>query len=173
MEDALYHDIMAMGQDIVASRRFAKARRVPHHSKDGNIARHSLETAGYALALARWLARRGVLVSERDVVRASLLHDIGMTEDDVFHSPSHRKARSHPREGARIARVEFGANEVQEQAILSHMWPVWRAMPPRSVVGWIVSAADKCCSLHEVGRSSEKIVDAAGWWLLRHMRRSG
>ena len=44
MEDALYKDIMAIGEDIVSSDRFAKARAVPHHSKGGNIALHSLET---------------------------------------------------------------------------------------------------------------------------------
>lgn len=154
------------GADIISSDRFAKARQVPHHSRRGNIALHSLETAGYALLLVRWLERHGVTVSERDSVRASLLHDIGMTEDDVFFSPSYKKARSHPREGARIAREEFGADEVQEQAILSHMWPVWRAVPPRSMVGWVVSAADKCCSAHETKRTTDEIVEGACRWIL-------
>ena len=171
VEDAVLKELERYGGDIISSDRFAKAREVPHHSKGGNIARHSMETAGYALLLARWLDRHGVTVSERDAVRASLLHDIGMTEDDVFLSPSYKKARSHPREGARIAREEFGASEAETQAILSHMWPVWRAVPPRSMVGWVVSVADKCCSMHELGRSSEEVVDAAGRWILRHVRR--
>jgi hypothetical protein len=34
-----------------------------------------------------------------------------------------------------------------------------------------VSLADKCCSMHELGRSSEEVVDAAGRWILRHVRR--
>lgn len=171
MDDTLRNDILRHGRDIVSSARFAKAREVPHHSKGGNIARHSMETAGYALLLARWLDRHGVTVSERDAVRASLLHDIGMTEDEVFLSPSHVKARTHPREGSRIAREEFGANEVQDGAIRSHMWPVWRLAPPRTMVGWVVSVADKCCSMHELGRSSEEVVEAAGRWILRHVRR--
>lgn len=172
MEDAVLKELERYGGDIISSDRFAKAREVPHHSKNGNIALHSMETAGYALLLARWLERRGVTVSEQEAVRASLLHDIGMTEDDVFLSPSYKKARSHPREGARIAREEFGANEAEVQAILSHMWPVWRAVPPRSMVGWVVSVADKCCSVHETKRTTEEIVEVAGRWMLRRVRRS-
>ena len=171
LEDSLLKDIMEIGGDIISSERFKKAETVLHHSQGGNIALHSLETAGYALELARWLDRHGVTVSERDVVRASLLHDIGMTEDDVFLSPSYKKARSHPREGARIAREEFGANDLQVNAILSHMWPVWRAVPPRSMEGWVVSLADKCCSMHEAGRISEEVVESVGHWMLGILKR--
>ncbi|MBP3894667.1 MAG: HDIG domain-containing protein [Atopobiaceae bacterium] len=167
MKEALLKEIMEIGGDIISSDRFRKARKVPHHSKSGNIARHCLETAGYALLLARWLGQRGITVSEVDVVRASLLHDIGMTEDFVFLSSSHKKARLHPSEGARIAAEEYGANEVQVKAIQHHMWPVCCYVPPNSVVGWVLTVADKCCSVHEVGRSSEAVVDTAGRWLLR------
>lgn len=171
VEEALVRDIMEIGGDIVSSKRFEKARSVPHHSKGGNIAAHSLETAGYGLLLARWLGEHGVEVSEVDVVRASLLHDIGMTEDEVFFSPSYKKARSHPREGARIAREEYGASEKQVDAVRRHMWPVWHVVPPMSAEGWVVSLADKCCSMHELGRSTSEIVEAAGKWFLRRWHR--
>ena len=172
LDNALFDDIMGMGKDIVLSDRFAKAWEVPHHSKDGNIAVHSLKTAEYALVLARWLADHDVSVSERDVVRASLLHDIGMTEDSVFLSPSYMKARSHPREGARIARDEFGANDTQVEAILFHMWPVCCVIPPRSAEGWTVSIADKRCSVHEVGEMSGDVVARVGRWMLDHLSLS-
>jgi len=163
---------MRLGGDIVASERFIKAKSVPHHSKGGNIALHSLETAGYALMLTRWLKQHGVEVSEVDAVRASLLHDIGMTEDKVFQSPSPIKAWTHPREGMRIALQEYGVNKVQAEAIKYHMWPVF-SLPPRSMVGWVVTMADKCCSIHELGRNSEEIVDRAGRRLLRIWTRIG
>ena len=166
MEESLLSEIMAIGEDIISSDRFAKAHEVIHHSKDGNIARHSVETACYALMLTRWLADHGIEVNKVDAVRASLLHDIGMTEDFVFLSPSRSKARSHPREGARIAAKEFGANKTQVDAILHHMWPVCCYTPPKSIEGWVVSLADKCCSVIEAGRNREGMVDMAGHWLL-------
>lgn len=140
--------VLAMGEDIVSSPRFAKAEGIVHHSKDHNIAAHSVSTAVRALMMARWLNRHGVTVDEREAVRAALLHDIGMTEDSVASSPSPVKARSHPMEGARIAREEFGANGVQLDAIRHHMWPLC-LVPPRTIEGWVVLAADKHCSAHE------------------------
>lgn len=163
-------DVERMGGDILRSARFAKAKDVPHHNEHGDIAAHSVETAGYALGLARWLQRRGVSVSEQDVVRASLLHDIGMTEDDVFLSPKYRKAYSHPREGARIACEEFGASEVQADAIRRHMWPISIAMPPRNAVGWVVLAADKYCSVQEVRRLVASLVRYSSEEIRRRIR---
>ena len=152
VDDALFNDLVDLGGDIIISDRFDLAITVPHHSRDGNIAAHSLETAGYALRIARWLNQHGVPVSERDAVRASLLHDIGMTEEGVFLSPSHEKGRTHPVEGARIAREEFGANESQVDAILHHMWPFCCLTPPGDAVGFVVTIADKLCSLNEARR---------------------
>ena len=36
MDKAILREVKALGSDIIASERFAKARLVPHHSKDGN-----------------------------------------------------------------------------------------------------------------------------------------
>ena len=152
LKGTLYKDVMELGADILASERFARARAVPHHSKDGTIAAHCVQTAWHALRLARWLNRRGASVSEVDVVRASLLHDIGMTEDEVFLSPPSVKGKTHPVEGARIAREEFGANETQVDAILYHMWPVCTLTPPHSAVGYVVTFADKLCSVGDMRR---------------------
>lgn len=155
-------DVARMGGDIVSSERFTKAESVPHHHVNGNIAIHSVETAGYALRLTRWLNRHGQNLDERDVVRASLLHDIGMTEDDVFLSPSSEKANTHPVESARIAAEEFGANDEQVDAILHHMWPVGNNDTPNSATGWVVSAADKICSVHDIAREAARTIRTTG-----------
>ena len=148
MRKNLQQDIMALGGDIVASGRFARAQGVPHHSKDENIQTHSLETAALALAISRWLGRRGIMMNETDIVRASLLHDIGMTEKSVSGQPSYVKAYTHPRAGVRIARDEFGANKNQTNAISHHMWPIC-VVPPKTREGWTVLVADKLYSLAE------------------------
>lgn len=146
-------DVLRMGKDILSSSRFAKAKTVIHHNKNRNIAIHSIETAAFALRMARWLERHGYNLDEDDIIRACLLHDIGMTEDKVFLSPSRIKAFSHPLEGARIAQQEFGANEAQVDAVRHHMWPIG-FVPPHSATGWIVVAADKCCSIREARRQA-------------------
>ena len=158
-------EILRIGDDIIRSDRFRKAWETRHHV-EYNVAAHSLETAGYALLIARWLSRHGVRVNEEDVVRAALLHDIGMTEGPVSKSPSYRKAYAHPKEGCRIARDEFGANRRQLEAIRRHMWPIC-GIPPLHLTGWIVMMADKASASREAKDMAERKARA------RMKRRSG
>jgi uncharacterized protein len=161
VNEADYNLILELGDDIIGSERFQKAKSVPHHSKNGNIALHSLETTGFAIHLARQLKERGKVVNMRDVVRASLLHDIGMTVDAVFLSPPPVKGKSHPKVGACIAKEEFGANANQVDAILRHMWPVCTIVPPHTIEGIILTCADKMCSIAEVQRRFPILKDKA------------
>ena len=150
-------DIMRMGEDIVTSQRFDKARLLRHHTEDDSVASHSISTAEYALRISRWLERRGVRVNEVDAVRASLMHDLGMTEDEVFESKSSDKAYLHPEEGTCIAYEEFDANLRQMDAVLHHMWPVV-GKPPRSSEGWVLVAADKVTSINEVRQRAQRMI---------------
>ena len=149
----LKNEILRLGGDIVRSDRFQKAWTIDHHIRY-NVAVHSLEAACYALRIARWLKRRGIKVNEEDVVRAALLHDIGMTEDRVSKSPSYMKAYTHPRAGYRIAKDEFSANKVQLEAIRRHMWPIC-VLPPLHLTGWIVLTADKASASREAKETAK------------------
>ncbi len=142
-------DILDVGGDIIDSERFEKARSIPHHF-DYDVAAHSLDAAECALLICRILKRLNIPVEQEDAIRASLLHDLGMTEDEVFLSPPSEKAYTHPEEGARIATEEYGANEVQIDAILHHMWPIGHIIPHHTS-GWILVAADKMSSIRETG----------------------
>lgn len=148
-QDAKEPDLLDIGADIMESERFRKAHAIPHHF-DVDVAAHSVDAAKCAMDICSWLNRRGIPVDVEDVVRASLLHDIGMTEDDVFESQPSEKAHTHPVEGARIARSEYGANDAQLDAILFHMWPIG-FVPPHHLPGWILVVADKLSSIQETG----------------------
>ena len=136
------------GGDILESERFQKAWRIEHHMKT-NIACHSLAVTEYALHLYKKGKYQNTDV--RDVVRACLLHDIGMTDEVIHDSVSFIKAYTHPRRSAEIAVKEYGANRIQVDAILHHMWPICIA-PPRTSVGWLLQRADKKCSKQDVVR---------------------
>lgn len=142
--DRLYE----LGGDIIRSERFQRAKSVPHHGTT-SVAKHSLAVAGHALQLCERAEKIGKKVNTTDAVRAALLHDIGMTDEDVFKRVSFVKAYEHPIRSAEIAKNEFHANDVQVRAIERHMWPVC-ITPPDSREGWIVLAADKHCALAEV-----------------------
>ncbi len=136
------------GDDILKSSRFEKAKNVTHHKKT-SVAEHSKKTAEYGTRICQWLERHNVNVNEEDVVRACLLHDIAMTDDRVHSSVSWKKAYRHPKRGMQIAEEEYKANDVQLNAIRRHMWPIC-IIPPKSIEGWVVVAADKCCSIWEL-----------------------
>ena len=146
---AIRREVLAYGDDIIHSDRFEKAKHVSHHIKF-TVAIHSVEVAMYALLIVRALKRRHLAtkVDERDLVRAALLHDIGMTNDQVHDSPSYKKAFSHPKEGLRIARDEFHLNKIQLNAIHRHMWPIG-IIPPQHITGWILTMADNMSSFNE------------------------
>ena len=147
-EEELRRKVRQLGEEVIGSERFRAAREIPHH-RGVSVAEHSLNVAKESCRIAEWLERRGVSVSAEDVVRGSLLHDIGMTETPVFRSPSWKKAYSHPDRGAELAREEYRANEVQEDAVRRHMWPIC-VVPPKHREGWIVLAADKISSAKEL-----------------------
>lgn len=140
----------------MASERFIKARGIPHHF-NVSVAAHSVDAAERALDIYRLLTRCGIHANKTDVVRASLLHDIGMTIDEVFQSIPKIKAHTHPVEGARIARDEYDANDNQLDAILFHMWPIG-GVSPHSLAGWIILAADKWSFLQETRRCAARTI---------------
>ena len=140
------------GADILESERFKRAWSTRHHMKT-NIARHSLAVTEYALHL--YEQGHYPHTDIRDVVRACLLHDIGMTDEVIHNSVSFMKAYSHPRRSAEIAAKEYGANRVQVDAILHHMWPIC-IIPPCTPVGWLLLRADKKCSRKDVVKYLKK-----------------
>ena len=146
-EEELLQSVQELGSEIIGSERFRAAEAIPHHLA-GNVARHSLNVARESCRIAEWLNRHGAQVDVKDAVCGSLLHDIGMTEKEVFRSPSWKKAYTHPARGAHVAREEYRANPVQEDAVRRHMWPIC-VIPPKHAAGWIVLAADKICSIRE------------------------
>ena len=149
-EEELLQSVQRLGAEIIDSERFRAAEAIPHHLA-GNVAQHSLNVAKESCRIAEWLNRRGLQVDVKDAVRGSLLHDIGMTEKEVFRSPFWKKAYTHPERGAELARDEYRATSVQEDAIRRHMWPIC-IVPPKHAVGWIVLTADKICSIKELLR---------------------
>ena len=134
------------GRDILESERFKRSWNTGHHMMT-NIACHSLAVAEYALHL--YEKEQYPDTEVRDVVRACLLHDIGMTDEGIHERVSFLKAYLHPRRSAEIAEKEFGANRIQIDAILHHMWPIC-VVPPHTPVGWLLLRADKYCSRKDV-----------------------
>jgi uncharacterized protein len=144
----LQQKVQQAGTDVLNSERFRAARDIPHHPHV-SVAQHSLHVAEESCRIAEWLNRHGWHVRVEDAIRCGLLHDIGMTENKVFSSPSWIKAYTHPNRGVEVAEEEYHLSEEQADAIRRHMWPVC-IIPPVHTLGWIITAADKISSVKEI-----------------------
>ena len=147
-EQELLQKVQQAGAEVLNSERFRKAWDIPHHP-NVSVALHSLYVAKESCRIAEWLNRHGGHVRVEDAIRCGLLHDIGMTENKIFSSPSWVKAYTHPSRGVEVAEQEYHISEDQADAIRRHMWPIC-IIPPVHTMGWIVTAADKISSIKEI-----------------------
>lgn len=139
------------GEDILNSETFQQSREYVQHG-DFSVWKHSLNVAETSLRLSRVLPFK---FSERALVRGALLHDyfqydwhdrkIGRREIFEFYK---MHGFTHPATAARNARRNFHIGKLENEIIRKHMWPL-TIVPPRSREAWVVTMADKYCSMME------------------------
>lgn len=134
------------GTDILKSDNFLGSEKNIQH---GNVSvmRHSISVAKHSLLLAKHL---GIRCNKRDLIRGALLHDYFLYD---WHSAEHCGLHNlhgfyHPGIALKNAKKEYCLNERQSDIIKKHMWPL-TIVPPRCKEAWIVTMADKYCSLME------------------------
>jgi Predicted HD superfamily hydrolase len=132
--------------DILASENF---ERTKEHIQHGNMTvnNHCINVAKYSLAISRKLH---IPCNRRELVRGALLHDYFLYD---WHDKGRRDIRNlhgfyHPGIALRNASREYHLTEREKDIIKKHMWPL-TIVPPQCREAWIVTAADKYCSLLE------------------------
>ena len=135
----LYNFLGIVG-DIVSHPVFLKLRFEKHHGS--NRYDHSLRVA---IKTYKFAIKHKLDVVE--VTRASLLHDFFFNKD--FGSNEQLfKLRTHPMMSVVNSKMYFNINEVQEDIIRTHMFPITKTIP-KSYAGMIVSLIDKEISIYE------------------------
>lgn len=111
-----------------------------------SVYEHSVSVAYMSLRLAKKLH---VKVDTTTLLRGALLHD-------YFLYDWHEKDASHRLHGfyhagtaLKNAKADFKVNDVEENIIARHMFPL-NPIPPRHKEAWIVCLADKYCAAAEV-----------------------
>lgn len=134
------------GDDIIHSNNFQMTKA---HIQHGNMTvnDHCLSVARYSLILNKKLRLH---CNKRDLIRGSLLHDYFLYD---WHDKYHRDIKRlhgfyHPGIALRNASREYNLTEREKDIIKKHMWPL-TVIPPRCREAWIVTTADKYCSLLE------------------------
>ena len=142
----LERKIQREANDILFSNNFRSTKRhIQHGSMTVN--QHSRNVARYSLAISR---RLGIRVNERELIRGALLHDYFLYDWHVgdYRKPHKLHGFYHPGRALRNAREEYDLTHREQDIIKKHMWPL-TVVPPVYREGWIVTVADKWCSVME------------------------
>lgn len=132
--------------DILSSGNFHSTKE---HIQHGNMTvnGHVMDVARYSLALSD---RLHIRCSRRELVRGALLHDYFLYD---WHKPDKKNPHRlhgfyHPGTALKNAAKEYKLTKREKDIIKKHMWPL-TIVPPKYKEAWIVTTADKWCSLME------------------------
>ncbi|MCM1046111.1 MAG: hypothetical protein NC417_11435 [Candidatus Gastranaerophilales bacterium] len=143
---ALYREIRESGADIFQSPNFYSTKS---HIQHGNMTvnDHCVRVAAYSLALSKKLH---IPCSHRELIRGALLHDYFLYDwhDKDYISPHRLHGFFHPGKALKNASAEYDLTPREKEIIKKHMWPL-TVVPPTCREAWIVTMADKWCSLME------------------------
>lgn len=106
---------------------------------------HSLAVARMCLRIAKYFPGE---VDMRSLVRGALLHDYFLYD---WHIPdeSHKwHGVTHAGDALKNARRDFELNEIEQDMIRKHMFPL-NPVPPKYRESWILCMADKICASKE------------------------
>ena len=142
----LSRDVRSYGKDIFESEAFQSNK---HHIQHGNVTvnEHCINVANTSLRLNRLF---GITKYERELARGALLHDYFLYDWHVGEKIKPWKLHGfyHPGIALRNAKKEYELTDREQDIIRKHMWPL-TIVPPTCREGWIVTCADKWCSIME------------------------
>lgn len=148
--------------DILKSDNFRSTRNYIQHGSMP-VHRHCIDVAGKSIAISRFFK---ISCSERELIRGALLHDYFLYD---WHDKNRENYQSlhgfyHPGIALKNASREYELTPREEDIIKKHMWPL-TVVPPLCREAWIVTTADKYCSLLEtlkLRRGIERVKVKAG-----------
>ena len=135
-----------MAPDILRSRNFNRMKEFIQHG-DVTVNAHVLRVARCSIALSEYLH---ISCSRRELIRGALLHDYFLYDWHIpdAENPHRLHGFYHPGLALQNAAKEYPLTNKKKNIIKRHMWPL-TMVPPACREAWIVTAADKWCSLLE------------------------
>lgn len=131
---------------VTKTDNFEKMRTIKQH-RYTNCYDHSVNVATKCFLYAKKMNLKIDLVS---LVRGALLHDFYLYDWRENKKEHLNHNYVHPRIALDNARKEFGdLNRVEEDIILSHMWPITFFRFPRYKESYLVCFSDKICAMKE------------------------
>lgn len=142
----IIEEVRRNGRDILESYNYRQTRGHIQHG-DMTVQRHTMDVARYSLFISQKLR---IDCDRQALIRGALLHDYFLYD---WHDKEHVNIARlhgfrHPNIALRNAQEEYELSDREKDIIKKHMWPL-TITPPACREAWIVTAADKYCSLME------------------------
>lgn len=135
---------------IISDAQMQTSRNYMQH---GNISvfSHCVMVAYYSIKFSEFFHLK---VDRKSLIRGALLHDYFLYD---WHTVKIKEINGlhgfvHPVIAAENANKRFSLSKKEYDIISCHMWPLTITRIPKSLEGWLVSIADKYCSLLETFR---------------------
>lgn len=145
----LHKEIRENARDILEAENFLKTGKFIQHGTM-TVQNHCRDVARCSLQISDIMHIR---CERRELIRGALLHDYFLYD---WHDKKHRKITGlhgfcHPSIALENASREYELTDREKDIIKKHMWPL-TIVPPVCREAWIVTTADKWCSLLETLR---------------------
>ena len=153
-KEKIRNDLERYGSMILHSEEMQQAYRQTHHTRS-TVAEHTQRVAEKSLAICYALDKLHIQTDIPAVVAGSLCHDLGILGRDEKYDSDHECYRQHAVDSIEVARkLVEDMPEKTPDIIEHHMWPSLGSEAPKSLEGFIVSAADKAAAVEDFVRGS-------------------
>lgn len=129
-----------IAKDIINTKKFNELKKESHHGITRFL--HVMRVSKHTYKISKMLHMNYV-----SATRAALLHDY-FTELDFNGIKGIKKGIEHPSIAYENAKKEFQINEIEKNAITSHMFPLGRVLP-KYKESWVLTVVDKSVATYE------------------------
>lgn len=146
----LHKKLKEHAEDILESEKFRSTRDYVQHGTIP-VHRHCIDVAKQSLLISRFLH---LPVREKEMIRGALLHDYFLYDWHDREREDYKKQHGslhgfyHPGIALKNASRDYDLTPREKDIIKKHMWPM-TVIPPKCTEAWVVTFADKYCSLLE------------------------
>ena len=137
-------DYKKIVKDIFRNSNFKKLYNIEHHG----ISRmeHSIKISYYSYKIAKKLGMDYV-----SVARGGLLHDFFLDGDERTGKRKFLDTFTHPKRALKTTMDNFKVNEIEQNIIVSHMFPIYLSTP-KYKESFLVNLVDKVVGFKELLR---------------------
>lgn len=145
--------------DILEHNEFKKMENIVHHGIDRLS--HSIRVSYYSYKIAKFLR-----LDSTKVARAALLHDFFFEDNSELNKKNRIITMvKHPRYAKENAKKYFELSELEEDIILTHMFPIALRIP-KYLESWMVDLIDDIASVYERGSVISRQLSTASCFLV-------